>query len=211
MNIIDNFEKIRPLLKFEPYEDGSDNFYYVEILMRKKEHENLKHSTKIKTFQFITERKYDEYRSIIIRLCNKLQARAYIRLNRRSHFSTGMYMYELLGKYSQNKQFDAFRSVYSKACGKKYINDKMWIVDIDVKDEMVVNYIINKIEYVQNTFEHSEDYNVITTLPTLNGNHIITNPFRIDKFDSRVTKETREEIGLDVHTNNPTILYANGN
>ena len=43
---------------------------------------------------------------------------------------------------------------------------------------------------------------VVACLPTKNGYHLITNPFRLDKF-----KEMYPNI--DIHKNNPTLLYFN--
>ena len=80
--MIDVFEKIKHLLVFE----SKDDFYYLQILQRKKENLEIGSNSRVIKNYYIgsvdyLEKRYDEIKT----LCNQFNARAMLRLNKRSY------------------------------------------------------------------------------------------------------------------------------
>lgn len=96
-----------------------------------------------------------------------------------------------------NKDYRSVGKSYDKACGQSSneTTNKKWIIDIDVKEHWYLNTIVGHINELL-----EEDRKILVVIPSKSGWHIITNPFRLDKF-----KELHPN--LDVHKDNPTNLY----
>ena len=130
--MIDNLNLILPLLVFET----KDDFYYLQILQRKKENPQLGSNSRVIKNYYITSEdylinRYDE----IIELCKVFNARAMIRLNKRSFEKVGYKTMVNLSNTIMNKEFSFLSKSYDRACGLGH-NDlnKTWILDIDFKD-----------------------------------------------------------------------------
>lgn len=84
--MVDNFDRIRKLLNFR----SKDDFYFVQVLQRKKDHNNTKvngtnnNSRLIKVYYISSLEYFDFVKPEIIELCKVFGARAGINLNRRS-------------------------------------------------------------------------------------------------------------------------------
>lgn len=192
--MIDNIDQIKKLLVFE----SSDDFYHLQIIKRKKEHPELgSNSAIIKTY-YIRSLEYLDFKYLeIIFLCNFHNARAYINLNRRSFEKVAFHTLRKITDQIMNKDFKSVRKAYESVCGT-YSNEpnKRWIIDIDDKDFNCIPMIefLDKIQPVGDKY--------IATIPTKNGYHLITSPFNLSSL-------TEEELfdGIDIHKDNPTILY----
>ena len=78
----DNFNLIRPLLNFE----SSDDFYFIQIMQRRKDNPDMKTGVKIiKEFYIDNLEQFDNKQDQIIEMAHKYNARATIRLNKRSY------------------------------------------------------------------------------------------------------------------------------
>jgi hypothetical protein len=102
----------------------------------------------------------------------------------------------------------AIKTAFDSVCGEFHSDtDKKWIVDVDFKDlddrEFFSgeNNISNIISTLTDLQLETEKEPMIEILPTKNGVHIITRPFNLKKF-----RETF--FGIDVHKDNPSILYC---
>ena len=95
-----------------------------------------------------------------------------------------------------NEDYKSVRSAYNSACGQFVKEtDKKWIIDIDNRD-------YNIKELIDDLYDIDPiGGKAIMTLDTPNGLHIISSPFNIQQF-----REVYPDI--DIHKNNPTILYA---
>lgn len=189
--MIDNLEDIIPLLKFE----SEDDFYYLQILQRKKENPYIGSNSIVIKNYFISSKEsllkmYPEIKT----LCNQFNARASIRLNKRSYESVAFKTLANIANSMQNKEYKFIKNSYSRACGLSH-NDKVkkWIIDID--EEVSFDYLYNMNELI---IELGGE--VLVKLRSKSGYHLITTPFRLDKF-----KDIYKDI--DIHKDNPTNLY----
>lgn len=173
--------------------ESADDFYYLQILQRKKENKDLDRNSRviknyyIKNLDYLFE-KYDE----IMKLCKEFNARASIRLNKRSFRKVAFKAMELTCNVLSNRTYDFVSKCYDRACGQSSneTTNKKWILDVDYpfKIEELNNYLV------------SENINILAHIPSKSGMHIITNPFNIKKFLEKYNE-------IEIHKDNPTNLY----
>jgi hypothetical protein len=212
--MIDNLNLIKPLLNF----DDEDDFYMLYVFKRKKDqstdkanHQSVRtiRSYCIKSVEQLEER-YDEIKM----LCEIFKARAYIHIQKQNHKDVSLDMMVTLAeriKCGQHKQQGLFDTVV----GQMKTYEKRWIVDIDTKDDSIVESIINNIDnckpirsrafvttYSGGTVNYSLDIitKVIQKIPTKSGYHLIT-----EKFDVQEFKKHYPDV--DIQKKNPTLLY----
>ena len=191
--MIDNIKLILPFLKFE----SKDDFYYLQILQRKKENPQLgSNSRVIKNYYIISEEylldRYDE----IKKLCEIFNARAMIRLNKRSFEKVGFKCMTNLANTMANKEYSFLKASYDRVCGLGHNdNEKKWILDIDIINEefdrevqLFINNIIPAGGKILGNFKSN------------NGHHLITKPFNLQEFSQKYPE-------IEVHKDNPTNLY----
>lgn len=193
--MINNLELIKSHLQF----DSDDDFYHLQIIKRKKEHPELgSNSYVVKTYYVRSVEYLEKKMPEIIALCEFHNARACINLNRRSFEKMAFHLLRKVADQIMNRDFKSARKAYESVCGA-YANEPQnkWIVDIDVKDETLILEIVNFIQTLQ---PNPGYHKALFQLETKNGYHLITSPFRLDEFNKKYP-------GIEVHKNNPTILY----
>lgn len=202
--MIDNLEKVLPFLQF----DSEDDFYYLQILQRKKENPELGSNSRVIKNYYIRSQQHllDRYEEIKT-LCKVFNARASIRLNRRSFEKVGFKTLENIANTMQNREYKHLMKSYDRACG--LLNNekvKRWIVDID-KDEVIwLEQIINAIQPCEPLGNK-----ILAQIPSKSGIHLITKPFNVQQFKDYFTDELStygmDYIDLEIHKDNPTNLY----
>lgn len=192
--MVDNLNLILPFLKFE----SSDDFYYLQILQRKKENPQLgSNSRVIKNYYINSEEYLLEYYEEIKNLCNVFNARASIRLNKRSYEKVGFKTMTNLANTMMNKEYSFLKNSYSRACGLGHNdNEKTWILDLDGE------YTYRELEDMENLINNClpEGKNTIIYIPSKSGLHLITRPFDLRGFNEKYSQ-------IDIHKDNPTNLY----
>lgn len=192
--MINNIDRVLSLLVF----DSDDDFYYLQILQRKKENPEVGSNSRVIKNYYITSIDYLlKRKDEIISLCNIFNARAYLRLNKRSFKRVAFKTMQNIANTMSNGEFQFIRSSYDRACGLGH-NDKnkKWILDIDTLD----NYdLVNEIRDVLNIIEPKGD-KIIKILNSKNGCHLITKPFNTQEF-------CKEYPEINIHKDNPTNLY----
>ena len=199
--MINNFQQISKLLQFR----SDDDFYHLQIIKRKKDHPEIgSNSLVIKTYYIKSEDHLAKVEPEIIAMCDFHGARACINLNRRSFEKMAFHTLKKVTDQIMNKDFKSVRKAYESVCGA-YANEsnKKWIIDIDNISIDGFNHQDNMIQLRSRIIElqieagHLQSMNFIRTK---SGIHIISAPFNLQKF--------REEFpDIDVHKDNPTILY----
>jgi hypothetical protein len=193
--MINNLEFIKPLLNFEEKGD----FYMLYILKRKKDqpegerdnHQSVRtlRSYCIKSIEQL-EAKYDE----IQLLCETFKARAYIHVQKQNHRDVSLNMMVALAQRIQDGNLEQ-QNLFDSVVGQLKTYEKRWIVDIDTKD---FKTLVEVGEFIDNL--RPVGNKVITTIPTKNGVHLITERFDVLSFKNRYPD-------IDIQKKNPTLLY----
>ena len=182
---INNFHLVENLL---PAEDDKEYFYFLQIIRRSKDHKgksNLK-SKLIKSYFISSYAQLMEKKKEIILLCEYYGARAYLNPSPKSW---AKFQRNLLVKCAlqidQGQVSNPFKMINSVA-GELQGDKKLWLIDIDSKDPKdLVNV---KYKLLQLYSEHNQNApddqlrNIHLTVPTLQGYHVITDPFDVNKF-----------------------------
>lgn len=196
---VDNFD----LIKKHIHSTDSNEFYMLQIMRRTKDQKGYegKHKQSIIKSYFISSVEYlDSKRDEIVGLCEMFNARAYINLNKKSYKQVSLKALEILAGKIAHEEYD-IRSLFESACGQTGACDgqKTWIVDFDSKD-------LDELDRIKNIIDSIDPKGVskiVETVPTRHGYHLITRPFNKKAFYEMYNKN------LDIHDNNPTILYVN--
>lgn len=189
--MINNIEIIKNIMVFE----SEDDFYYLQILQRKKENELLgSNSRVIKNYYINSLEKLEKYYPEIIQLCNLFNARAMIRLNKRSFSKVAFKTLINISNNMSNADYKNIFNSYDRACGLTH-NDKnkTWIIDIDTFE-----IPSSLIEYIDSLRPIGEK--IITKIPSKNGYHLISKPFDLKDFKIKFPD-------IEIHKDNPTNLY----
>lgn len=192
---IDNLDLILPLLNFE----SEDDFYYLQILQRKKENPELGSNSRVIKNYYVTSVDYLlEHYEEIKTLCHTFNARAMIRLNKRSFEKVAFKALVNVSNSISNREYSFIKKSYDRACGNGHNetrNNTAWILDFD---NVTLKDIVSYVDFV-NKQESLHNQNVVAVIPSKNGFHIITNP-----FDIRIIKR---DFNIDIQKDNPTNLY----
>lgn len=194
--MIDNFELIKPLLKFP----NDDIYYHLQILRRGKDHPELPAANRVIKSYFICNLESLDYVEQEIKdLCKFFGARVYINLAPKSIKKTTMLQIKYLAQRAYEGDFKKIWKSWNTCAGEIKGEEPVWIIDIDdtnITEGPIID-LIDDLEPI-NPFGYSK---FIAEIPTKSGYHLITTPFNLQQF-----KEKYPDI--DVHKNNPTLLYC---
>jgi hypothetical protein len=195
--MVDNFNKIKNLLNFP----NEDVFYFLQLIKRRKENPEMSKSEIVLNCHYITSVEHlDRLEDDIITYCSSFNARAYINLNKRSFKRVGLETLKRIAEYITQEDYKAIKKAFNSAAGRcSTDSDKKWVLDFDYKP-VSVDWLINLKGYLYG-LEPITVHKVITTLPTKNGIHVISRPFNPKQFKI-------DFPDVDIHKNNPTILYS---
>lgn len=197
--MIDNLELFKPLLDFR----NPGDFFYLMVVVRKKDqttdranHQSVRtiKDYSIESLEYL-ESKYDEIRT----LAEVFKARVYLGVNRLNDKQVTIRMMKELINRLESGNNDC-RSLWASTVGTLSSQDKRWVVDLDGDDVLKKAEIIAKIESLD-----PEGTKLLAEIPTLNGLHLITKPFRRDYFDQWCKAEN---LAIDVQAGtNPSLLF----
>ena len=211
--MVDNFELIKPLLSFDKHGD----FYFLQILQRKKDGCNVPNSSDnqrrlVKDYHITSTEKLDSLRDEIIASCNETGARAYIRLNKRNYRTVSMaFAEETLMKVRTNQEFGNTFNEINSVIGRypePGKGNKTWIVDID--NTNVDSKIVKDIkDIIVNYCQPFDVEKIVAVIPTKSGVHLITRPFNQETFYRMFSQiKLSNENEVDIKKDNPTVLYV---
>lgn len=201
--MINNFQTLDPLIQF----DSTDDCYFVQFLKRHKDNpEMTKNMINVDNMFIYSKYDYWKYQDRIIEIANLHNARAYIRINRRSVKKIALLSNTQVAHLLLTDDYKAVKNAYLSAAGDhRSINEpvRKWIVDVDTVDAYPseIKELIQKLHDECNMNSKQPKYKMLLDVPTRNGLHIITNPFNLKKFRDTIPDP------IDVHKDNPTILY----
>ena len=200
MKIIDNFDLFKSVLKF----NSDDEFYFLQILIRGKDghtEPGINGNNKNRLIKYYTITSVNHLSNIedeVKTICDGLNARAYIHPTKRSFKDVADEMLRITTEEYLSKHTVGLKGAYSRACGISYItSDKKFVVDLDGDYAKRSQEIA---EYIEQFCEPIGKIKTQYVVPTAHGIHLITTPFNTQKFSEYYN-------GIDVHKNNPTLLY----
>ena len=202
--MINNFEIIKPLLDFT----SMDTYYFLQILKRRKDNLDMdKDMIVIEDLFIYNMSQFERMEEDVIKTCKAHNARAYLRLNRRSMKKTAMQMLKRVTDLIISENYKAVKNAYSSISGEFHGDeDKSWVLDFDFKDfesrKKLLGVLHKRIEELQ--IETGRDARM-DVIPTKNGYHLITRPFNIHKMEIMLNDLN---VRIDCHKDNPTILYC---
>jgi len=191
--MVDNIKSLRSTLEF----DNPEEFYYISIMQRNKDgvkvagsHDNAR---RIRTFYVFTLEDFNKVTDFIKEICDKLNARCYIEMNRKNIFQCQLECIKRLAECIEHRTTKS-RAIMDSVVAGAPSRDKLWMIDCDGKNpgDPIIDEII---EYVEN--HHGKHYAV---LPTVSGCHIITS-----RFDPRFFQFEDCELKRNAFT----LLYYN--
>ena len=192
---INNANLLRSFLDFK----SDDDFYHLQIMRRAKENADMSCNNVILATHFIKSLShFEKLLPEVIKLCDAFNARAYLNLNKRSFEKCALKSLELLASAIAKRDYATARKTFNSAAGSmRPQGEKLWVVDID-QDEVIA------LDHIYQTILECQPFNVEKIklkVPTKNGFHLITTPFNLHEFQSKLN------FALEVHKNNPTVLY----
>lgn len=192
--MIDLIKQVEPFIN----PTSEDDFYYLQIIQRKKDNPQIGSTSRVIQNYFITSyehllSRYNEIKA----LCEQFNARASLRLNKRSFRKVAFKTQINIANAMSNNEYRFIKNSYSRACGQAHNDkDKKWIVDIDKQD----THLMSEITWHITEKCRPEGLKIYARLPTKSGIHLITKPFDLQEFKTKYPN-------IDIHKDNPINLY----
>lgn len=197
--MIDNFNIFSSW--FKNLTDKGD-FFFVQVIQRKKDCKIDTNYNVIKDYYFFNEETFLSKKEEITTLCKSFNARAYFWVNPRNCKEI---QYELIREALEAVELGTNKlyTCISKAIGHKRSSyyKAIWILDFDTKDtELITKYLD-----IAMGCKHSGSGLVFDLIPTVNGYHALTKGFDLKQFNQQIAIAKLDSI--DIHKDNPTVLY----
>lgn len=196
---IDNFNAVAPW--FDNLSDQGD-FFFVQVMQRNKEKNNVGSSGYvIKDYHFFDKETFLSKKEEITTLCKAFNARAYFWINPRNCKEV---QYEIIREALEAIELETHKlfKCVSRALGRKRCNKykSKWILDFDTKDWSLINKYLDLVRKCRPNVNK-----ILYYVPTVNGIHVITLGFDLEQFKQELAIAKLDNI--DIHKDNPTILY----
>lgn len=216
---IDNFNKIHNILDFSNPED----FYFVQVLKRRKDnHDSEKDVKVVRSYDINSSEDFEKLIPSIKEKCLNNNARAYINLNKKNYRKVAHKMIDIVNKNIYDERYKECSNAFYKAIGntKRKGNseeNKLMIVDIDVIDFKLILGVVRAIQSLHSRINQNkkdgEDFSIKEIIRTVNGCHIVTNPFDVKEFN-KIKESLRKKNGepfqkedMSVQTEGNTLLF----
>lgn len=188
--MVDNFDIIDQMFYFN---DANNMFFHLQVLRRGKDHPELPAANKLIQTWLVRSRDHlQKIKDEVVFLCEHYKARAYINVAGKDFNKLNeLIMLKLAQNQYTGNVINPWH-VFNSACGELKSRAKRWIVDIDSKDEALKTKVIEEIDRIwltthpadQTWSDRGKPYWLITSIPTMNGVHLITQPFNMQAFKS---------------------------
>jgi len=207
----DNFEKYKEFitlygsLPVDNEKSNLDKYYVIELMRRGKDNPDMPAANyHFKNYYIYSLKDLDKYEQEIKDICKLLRLRAYCSVNYKLMSQVALDTLAESARRIANHDYKKFYSVFDSASGK-FVDkgNHLWVVDVDNVGE---NFPIGILKAYINNMESGYDENVICTLPTKSGIHLITHPFNLQKFNEGFNKALAT---VEIKKNHLTLLYEN--
>lgn len=196
---VDNFDLIARILGGKNLTE--DNFFLVQVLRRHKDEGNEDMNANnilVENFFIGSHFELMEKKDRIAKVCELNNARAYIRLNKRSYRKVALRTMAKIAEQIAENNYQ-IKNAYLSTIGS-FAEEKSFLIDID-NDE--VTFDLTEMEnYISDLLMETKTVRpMMHRIPTKNGYHLVTSGFNRKKFEERYPTVT-------IHPDNPTILYV---
>lgn len=205
--VIDNFEKMKEVFDNKTFTE--DSMIYLQIIKRRKENpEHKSNNSVIRQMYYSTYDEVIERKDDIVFECTAFNARCYIWPVLRSKKTVALRTLAKAADMIASGQYNV-RNVYDSVAGNyPSDSDKLWVIDVDEiipDDDNPANharqmYRNDMYLYLESAVQQTGKTPRFVEIPTKNGFHWLTQPFNLAEFKKRYPE-------VDVHKNNPTVLY----
>jgi len=207
--MIDNFDRISRMFYFN---EANNMFFHLQILRRGKDHPELPAANKlIQSWLVRSSEQLGKLKDEIVFLCEHYKARAYINVAGKDFDKLNALILKKLADNNYTGNVINPWHIYNSACGELISRCKLWVVDVDSKHSDDQFEVLEELDgiWLETHPEHKEYLDNLhrrraylrAEIPTMNGVHFITLPFNLQKFKEKFPN-------VDVHKNNPTVLYV---
>lgn len=198
---VNNFELIKTIIDSKTLKEN--DFFFVQILRRHKDAGNEDMNANnilVDVFYPTNSEDLERYKERIIKVCEMNNARAYIHLNKRNKETVALKTMALIAETIANKNYEIKRAYHSCCGAYSSEENKTWIVDIDNGD-MDNSTLAGMVKVIADLVTEAGKIALFRTVPTKNGYHLIVPAFNLQKFREKYPT-------IDIHKDNPTILYV---
>lgn len=212
----DNFKNYRDFINLcgglpDNNEKGNlDKYYAIELMRRGKDNPDMPAANyHFKNYYIYSWKDLDKYESEIKDICTLLRLRAYCSVNYKSMAQVALDTMAESARRLAAHDYKKFYNIF-ESCSGKYVDksSNVWIIDIDninLSDEKDLCKV-NTLSSFINNMESGHKVNVIYTMPTKSGVHLITHPFNLQRFNQEWNKAL---FSVDIKKNHLTLLYEN--
>ena len=216
----DNFTRYKELIELNgglPDDNGKgtlDRYYVVELMRRGKDNPGLPAANyHFRNYYIYSWRDLDRYEREIKDVCDLLNLRAYCSVNYKLMSQVALDTLAESARRIAAHDYKRFYSIF-ESCSGKYVDrsNARWVVDVDEYGSVTKEQAERLLTDYINTMESGHDVNVIYTMPTRSGFHLITYPFNLQKFNDGFRESVTAQSDIEVPTvkkNHLTLLYEN--
>ena len=197
---VDNWKAIREQSSYVP----GDEYYLLEILQRKKdfppeEQGDVKDHMVLATYFVDSLEKFDRIEEEVKMLCRLHNARAYWNPSRKSKKRTAFILMKECMDMMENNDYSKIESKLTSAAGQAggIKDQRKFLLDVDTKDEETLDMVKSLIESVNPLCS-------FYIIPSVNGWHIISEPFDVQKWNDLGGKFLKN---VEIKHNSPTVIY----
>jgi len=198
--MIDNFKQINDLLEFI----DEDDFYILQVMMRRKEHSDLRQNSFVLLTVYLTEPdQLIKEKDTLIDLAQKKNARIYLNPSVKSFKKCSLQMLKELADRISKDDYHKPWKIFDGVAGASGSRNPIWVVDLDFEPEISEFARNSKVDdVIKEINELRPNHNkIVSVIPTKNGYHVLTTPFDLQSFHIIYPN-------IDVHKNNPTLVYV---
>lgn len=174
-----------------PFEFIPGEFYFFQIINRQKNWTNNK-SRCIKSYFVRDQEHLDKKMPEMIKIADTTNSRIYMHPSRRSERKISLELLTYTADCIKYNEIGRLWRWYETVCGRDHWVEKIRLVDVDTKDQWIVEEVIQHIKLLR---PYREPWIINETV---NGYHILYRGW----FDS-----SQYKLWWDIHKNNPTLLY----
>ncbi len=195
---VDNFDLIERIVSGKNLTE--DNFFLVQVFRRHKDEGNEDMNANnilVENFFIGSHFELMEKKDRIVKVCELNNARAYIRLNKRSYRKVALRTMAKIAEQIAENNYQ-IKNAYLSVIGS-FAEEKSFLIDID-NDE--VTFDLTEMEnYISDLLMETKTVRpMMHKIPTKNGFHWVTSGFNRKKFEERYPT-------VKIHPDNPTVLY----